>query len=363
MILFLGMVISCKNELRYEVMSINDYEANEQKIFDTAILLQDKNYDENIKNIVLPFLDECRSDGYVKTRNDSSIYYEHFLLPNNKGTVVIFQGFCEFTKKFDEVTYYFLKSDYSVLRFDHRGQGLSYRDYNDNASKVFIKNFSIYTEDAFDVIQEICHKQQKEQKTLFLFAHSMGGCIGADFIEKYPQIFKKAVLSCPMLRANTGVPEIFAFLGSSFFNLFGFQNNIVMSFKEFSDILDFDPNFSYDGKTARTASFDKIKYQFSLRLQNAKYQTTAATYGWTAAAIKKCHEVTKRKNIKKANLPILVFRSENDTYVRSNGIQKFCDKNPNAHLVFYPDVEHKIYNSKSKYLPSYYEKILEFYEL
>lgn len=33
-----------------------------------------------------------------------------------------------------------------------------------------------------------------------LFAHSMGGCVGALYLEKYPETFKKAVLSSPMMR-------------------------------------------------------------------------------------------------------------------------------------------------------------------
>ena len=43
-----------------------------------------------------------------------------------------------------------------------------------------------------------------EQK-LFLFAHSMGGAIGADFLEEYPEYFNSAILSAPMFQVNTGI--------------------------------------------------------------------------------------------------------------------------------------------------------------
>ena len=45
---------------------------------------------------------------------------------------------------------------------------------------------------------------------LFLFGHSMGGCVSALFLEKYPDTFKAAVLTSPMLKMLFGTMPDFA---------------------------------------------------------------------------------------------------------------------------------------------------------
>ena len=97
---------------------------------------------------------------------------------------------------------------YSIYFLELRGHGLSYRPVT-NPSMVDIGDFDEYVEDLKSFLDTIVIPDQTENSELpdytalplFLYAHSMGGCIATLFLEKYPDIFQAAVLSSPMIKA------------------------------------------------------------------------------------------------------------------------------------------------------------------
>lgn len=329
------------------------------EFFDQSLLVAEDGYGERMKSEVVPFLESAMREGTLETERGSRIHWETLAAGESKAVIVMFEGFCEFTRKFDEVAYYFLKSGYSVCRFDHRGLGLSSRDVDD-PSLVHIKSFDIYVDDAAEVVEKIA-RPMAGGGPLFLFAHSMGGCVGALLMERRPGAFSKAVLSTPMLAVQTGVPEWMAAFLSFFKTTFGQGDRMVFSHKRFTGVFDFDPNFSYDGKNPRTQAEARAKYQFDMRAADERYQTTAATYGWTRAAIKATKEATARRNVERVQIPVLMFKAQNDSRVRPEGEDKFRRRSDVATLAYYPGVEHEIYNSKDEYLAPYYSRVLEFY--
>ena len=85
---------------------------------DNLVLFDEENYYQQMEEIALPFLASCVKSGFLTTEDNSQLYYESFYLPENKATILILHGFTEFTKKFDELTYYFLTQGYNVVRYD-----------------------------------------------------------------------------------------------------------------------------------------------------------------------------------------------------------------------------------------------------
>ena len=78
------------------------------------ILLGEENYMEQMSQVVRPILKKYRKTGYYKSFDGTKIFYEGYEQPQEKAAVVIAHGFCEFTKKFEEVIFYFLQEGYSV---------------------------------------------------------------------------------------------------------------------------------------------------------------------------------------------------------------------------------------------------------
>lgn len=369
-----GTAPSCADEILHPISA-----GEGAKYFDTALLLSEDNYSDEMQNVVSPYLDGRMHQGTLDTERGSKIHYETFTADGgtdaNGGalisagkydTIVIFEGFSEFTRKHDETTYYFLKSGYNVCIFDHRGLGLSSRDKEIAAdvnatSLVYIDSFDTYIADSAEAVEKAALPMTKGTGRLLLFAHSMGGCIGALFLEQYPDVFDMAVLTSPMLATNTGVPEWMASSLSNVMDGIGKGAAMAVGQKTYSASINSPKNLpSY------ADSVPRVKYKAFLRESDTHYQTTAATYSWTAHAVKATHQAVKRRNIRKITAPILMFQSEHDTRVRPAGQNRFRRRSSGSHgaavtLVYYPCVRHEIYNSRNEYLAPYYDRILRFY--
>lgn len=149
-----------------------------------------------------------KESGYYGTKDGKRLYYEKFINENEHAVVVISHGFCEFAEKFEEVIYYFLCKGYSVYIPEHRGHGKSDRDVDD-LSKVYVKSFDEYVSDFAGFVNDIVKKETEKDKKIILYAHSMGGAIGALVLEKYPHLFDCAILTSPMLKMRyNGMPEL-----------------------------------------------------------------------------------------------------------------------------------------------------------
>lgn len=96
------------------------------------IYISQDNYKEKMINIVEPYLKKNLESGYILGANDLKLYYEKFIVKKPKANIVICHGFGEFTEKYNELIYYFIKENYSVFILEHRGHGRSQRLGMDN---------------------------------------------------------------------------------------------------------------------------------------------------------------------------------------------------------------------------------------
>ena len=91
----------------------------------TNIFCSNYGQDEDIIKEVERKLNVKKESGYFKGCNNISIYYEKFIVENEKGSIVISHGFTECLEKFTELIYYFTEMGYSVYGLEHRGHGRS----------------------------------------------------------------------------------------------------------------------------------------------------------------------------------------------------------------------------------------------
>ena len=331
-----------------------DYNNKAEKL----VLFDEENYFQQMEDIALPFLDSCVKSGFLITDDNNQLYYETFYLPENKATILILHGFTEFTKKFDELTYYFLTQGYNVVRYDQRGHGFSSRNLtnpkDNNLSKVHIEDFQTYVDDANLVYQHILLPISAE-KPIFLFAHSMGGCVASLFIEENPNYFDGAILNAPMIGINLGgVPKWV--ISTIVKTAIGFNKGASFAF----DHGDYNQNKRVDKKKNPTKSTARYQYETSLRDNNPYYQSNGATFSWVQAALDGTNNIFKQKKIKSVNIPIVIFQAENDNLVSAKSQDKFARWTPNTKIIFFPETEHVIFNSQNKILNGYYFEIFNF---
>ncbi len=332
------------------------------KTVENLLLFEEENYYQQMEEIALPFLNSCVESGFLLTQDENQLYYESFYLPDNKATILIIHGFTEFTKKYDELTYYFLTQGYNVVRYDQRGHGLSSRDNSfsknkeENLSKVHIDDFQTYVDDVSLIYQHIV-LPISDEKPIFLFAHSMGGCVASLFIEEKPDYFDCAIFNAPMIGINfNGIPKwIVSTITKA---AIGFNKGASFAF----DHGDYVPNKKLDKEKYPSKSFVRYKYATSLRDSNPHYQTNGATFSWVEAALEGTDNIFKQKMINSVKIPILIFQAENDFLVSSKAQEKFAKRTPNTRIVFFPEADHVIFNSQNKMLNGYYFEVFNFFE-
>ena len=169
----------------------------------TSIPVSEVNYEETMKTVVEPFLAERRKDVYFAGFDGNQLHCEQYLTPDAPAAVVIVHGFTESAEKFREMSYNFITMGYTVFTIDNRGHGLSYRKHPEAFEVVTVDRFEEYVEDLNKLVTDVV-KPAVGDMPLYVYAHSMGGVITVQYLQTYPGVFQKAVLSAPMIQANSG---------------------------------------------------------------------------------------------------------------------------------------------------------------
>ena len=312
--------------------------------------ITENNYAQVMKNEVEPYLDARKSAGFDVRVKGEPIYYEHFRADQPKGVIVISHGFTESVQKFSESIYYMLQAGYDVWGLDHRGHGYSFRE-NDNPYVVHVDQFRDYVLDLRHLTQKLV-RPEAGKLPAYLYAHSMGGCIGAWTIEKYPHLYDKAVLTSPMLGLSFGpIPVPVVYMGAAVKSLGGKRNEPA------SPVTEFGPeNFEKSCDSSEV----RYHYYYQKRLANPKLQTTSASLGWGMEAVKACSRVTSGRRTSRIKIPVLLCQAGNDTVVKNASQHEFAAKVKNCEFYFVPNMKHELYMTDSDILSQYWERIFAF---
>lgn len=327
------------------------FNKNAEKI-DKYFITED-NYIKNMKTKVEPYLSKFRKSGFLKADEKIKLYYETFILKNPKASIVISHGNWESIEKYKELIYYFLIEGFSVYFVEHRGYGRSGFLGKADKYQVYVDNFDNYVDDFKKFIDSIVLKNKKDED-IFLYAHSMGGTIGVRFLEKYPEYFKCAVLNSPMLMMETGsVPPAAASIIASLNVILKRDGRYVINQKPYED--------KYDFENASTTSKGRYDYLYKVTSENEKLHRGGISYGWLNAATNMTSEITNGKNVKKIDIPILMFQAGHDTLVREDGQTKFIKNSKTCTAVKVEDAKHSIFIEKDNILKPYMKRVIKFY--
>ncbi len=316
-----------------------------------SLPVSEENYAEVMKEKVEPELAALREDSFFESVDGKNIHYEAYPLPGSEAAVVISHGFTESAEKFREMVYCFIQMGYSVFAVDHRGHGKSFRYNPDDNQVVTIRRFDEYVEDLNAFVNTVV-KPKEGGKPLYLYAHSMGGAVGVQYLQAYPGVFAKAVLTAPMIEAQMPIPPAVTLAMTRSFCLVGKQDQRVFVHKGF------DPESTYE--TSHDTSKARFDYYKAKRLAEPLYQTSAASYRWVRESVLVAKRNLDKKRNESIKCPVLLCQPEEDKSVISEREDEFIALIPNGKLVKIPDSRHEIYMSIDSALLFYLQTIEEF---
>ncbi len=346
MVVVLSFTVEFKESLKGELHSL-DLTLTQNEFY-----LEEEDFEVQMKEVVEPYLEQYCEEGTFSPEEGITIAYRSYFNDKASKAIVISHGFTESMAKYRETIYYFLQGGYSVYIMDHLGHGYSTRLVEDK-SMVHVEDFNDYVNYFASFVKTIV-KPQIGENECYLFAHSMGGGIGARVLEEYPELFDKAVLSAPMLKVDTGYTQQLSNLIVKVARLLGQDKKYLFGQGAFDGISNFSESAS--NSEARYA------YCFAARLEDENNQAYGGSFSWLEQSLKGTKELRKEENLSKIQIPVLVFQAENDGLVLPEGHYEFVNGVESAELLFVPETKHEIYASTNKTMIPYFNTIFAFYE-
>lgn len=329
--------------------TLNDIAKGKFKVIDET------NYQEIMKTTVVPYLNTLQNSAMLNREGTQKLYCEYYLQPEekDKGSVFISHGFTESCGKYHEVIYYFLKAGYSVCMVEHRGHGRSRHAGETDIphSPTHVEHFQHYIYDMGYAIEKIM--KRKLPAPYYLFAHSMGGAIGATYLEQCPGTFAKAVFTAPMFEINRGgVPLSLVKAITSLNCLFGRGKSFLPGQKPFSPV----ENFADSAANSKP----RYLYYFEQQLATPVFQNGGSSFRWAKESLHADERLLKPSNCAKITIPVLLFQAEKDTTVSPGGQDQFIHQIGNGKLISVPGSKHEIYLGNNDILEKYWHVIFNF---
>lgn len=320
-----------------------------------------------MESTVRPWIGKNAVHGTFPGYDGKPISYYSIKNPDQKGIVVMMHGFCGFFGKYHEVVYNFYEQGYTIFFLEHRGHGLSCRAVKD-PSMVDISRFDEYVEDLKCLVDKVVLPYRKDTSAasgsdssegsgasrlpLFLYAHSMGGCISTMFLEKYPDVFDAAVLSSPMLKINFGTIPLWKMkLIALATKILGWNDKYVPGQGPFTG--------KYEFEESGASCKERYEYSFEMRkVEGDRYTMNGASCRWARASLKATLGLDKKES--ELAMPILICQAGDDKYVMNPAEDHLAETAKNARLVRFPEAQHEIFNTEGSTLGKYYETIFDF---
>lgn len=312
--------------------------------------INEENFIEIMKTEIEPFLEERRTSGFFNGFDGKKLYYENYVSDEARGNVIIIHGFTEFCEKFREMAYYFIQMGFSVFSLDHRGHGNSYREVK-QFENTHINDFDDYIKDLKCFVDDIV-LPQCSNAPFYAFGHSMGGAITVQFLQTYPDVFKKAVLTSPMIMPVTmGLPVEVAGKTANALCKLGLSKMMLGS-KKFNA----DRKFEDSSDT----SFPRFTYAHTKRCEDKHYQNTSPSAMWVKQAADVSFKNSDPDRCKKITAEVLLFQAQNDKLVINEKQDEFINLISNGKLIKTENTKHEIYMSTNDVMEKYLDDINNF---
>lgn len=321
--------------------------------FNADYLALSERYSETMNEVVLPWLAARRTDVTVPGEGGRPLFCSRFDADDPWATVMIVHGFTENADKFAELIHSLLHSGCSVVAYDQRGHGRSWRDPAiSDISLTHVDRFEEYVADMKAVCDAVLAGMPKPW---LLFAHSMGGAVASLFLERYPGTFARAALCAPMIAPNLGgLPKALVRLLCAGAGLLGKEKARIFASKPYAGPEDFD--------TSCAAGRERFDWYEALRVRTPAFQNNGPTYGWTREAMRASDMVLAPGAVERIDVPVLLFTAENDGSVMPDAQETFAGRLRRGKRTLVPGSKHEIYRSGDGVLFPWWRSIITFYE-
>ena len=308
-------------------------------------------YQETMDAVILPELEKRRVIVPMKGAGDKPLHVERYEAEAPRGTLVLVHGFTENAYKYSELIYSLLHSGYSVLTYDQRGHGRSWRDPQiSDISLTHVDKFDEYVEDLRIIVDRALGDIPKPWA---VFGHSMGGAVTGLFLERYPEVFSRAVLCAPMIAANLGpLAPAAAKAMCAAARLAGKGKVRTPNSRPYAGPEQFE--------TSSATGRERFAWYDAVKAANPEFQNNGPSFSWLLEGVKVTDALLKPGEVEKIAVPVVLYTALLDTTVRADAQEKFISRVKLGRHVKVAGAKHEIYRSGDEVFFPWWRGILEF---
>jgi len=321
--------------------------------FNEEGLVLSENYARTMEEKVTPRLRERCVSLQVKGAGDKPLAVFRYDAEAPRGTVTVLHGFTECAEKFSEVIYGLLQAGYSVLAYDQRGHGASWRDERiRDMSLTHVDRFQDYVED-LDAVR--AQALEGMPKPWYLFAHSMGGAVSCCYLEDHPGVFEKAALCAPMIAPQRGgMPLAVGKLLGVGAKALGKGRERVFISRPWAGPEEFE--------TSCATGRERFDWYDALRVRTERYHNNGPTYSWTLEAFRVTERLLAPGRPESVRVPVMIWAAEDDNQVLPEPQEEMASRMPLGQRKVVAGAKHEIYRSPDAVLFPWWKEVLAFYE-
>lgn len=317
----------------------------------TIAYVPEEDYVRMMREEVEPYLAQVRHEEDVPV-SGGTLHAENYVLPGADKAIILVHGYTESAEKMREVVWYFLQAGFSVFTYDGRGHGRSVR-HVEPMYLTHVNYFQDYVNDLEDFIIASV-RPAVGKATLYLFAHSMGGAVGAHFLLRHPDTFARAILDSPMIAPSSAPFPLWAGRAlTEVMCFFGQEKAMAFIGKPYAPEND-------QFETSCSTSRKRYAYYIQKRREKPHLQNSAPTYRWARESMAQVSGLLKNKAVEKVKTKVLVVQAALDDIVRLDEQKQFADLLPDARFVRIEGAKHEIFNSTDDVMQPYMELLLDF---
>ncbi len=264
----------------------------------------------------------------------AKIAYETFPAPTARGAVVVLSGYSESYVFYADLIADLTNDGLDVYIMDHRGMGRSER-FLKNRQIVHVVNAADYGKDVDRFVDQVVTPSLRGMP-LFLFAHSTGALVAVDVMERRPELFRKAVLSAPLLRLNTGSwPESVAYAVVAAADAIGFGESYAIGYKDMAL-----ERYTFEN-TRTTHSVERFAIKRRDYELNPELMMGGPSNHWIKVMMNWAEALAPAYG--RITTPVLMFQAGQETFVSNEGQDAFCAAAPKCRKIRFEDAHHELF--------------------
>lgn len=309
-------------------------------------------YLNTMEGSVLPYLAARRAEVPVKGDGDRPLYCCRYDAGSAAaGTVLIVHGFTENADKFAELIHSLLRNGYSVVAYDQRGHGRSWRDpMLGDVSLTHVDRFEEYVRDMEIVCDRVLGDMPRPH---LLFCHSMGGAVSALYMQAHPNAFDRAAMCAPMIQADFHMPLAAAKMMCRAMALAGKGKVRIAASKPYAGPEDYD--------TSNATGRERFDWYDAVKAANPAFHNNGPTYGWTGQAVRATGLILAPGAVEKIETQVRLYTAALDGTVLPGPQADFAARLKHGERIVVEGAKHEIYRSNDDVLFPWWHGILAFY--